>query len=169
MKNDISLTSSQAAERLHATFGPSTRYWLMRIQNERKPGRAVPFPLPCMKDGGRFAYPESALDAWISAELARRVAKGQAPISRVGEVLLAFGAEGGGPATGRRLNFHLSSQLDEDSGEHFAQFTVTSPLLVFRLSRDQVHTMAGQFSAMAEELARDARQLSLPAATRGQS
>ena len=166
MQQNIKLTTTQAAARLRAAFGETAGYWPTRLQNERKPERSNSnkHPLPWFKEGGRFFYMQQTLDLWIAGELARRLAKGQVPISRAGEVLEAYGANGNEAATGRRLETRLTPQFDEERGEHFAQMVITSPLLVFRLSPAQVREMATEFAKLADQFDRWAGKQSSQAA-----
>lgn len=156
MPDNQLLSQAEAAELLRAAFGDSRRYWTSRLQNERRDDRqsTVKSPIPWRKQDGRIVYARQALDVWVASELARRLARGLTPINRAGEVLEAFGSDGREPATGRRLEYHLTAQFDEGRREHFAQLMITYPLLVFRLNRTQVKALASEFNDLAQHMDR---------------
>lgn len=152
MIENTNLTTTQAAERLSSAFGEQTKYWTARLQNERQ--RSAPNRAPATKVQGRWAYSSVALDAWITEESGRRLARGQLPVTRAGQVLQAFGIGQGGTSNGRKLDCTMTAQVDAESGEHYCQLLVADPLLVFRLERGQVRALAEEMTELADALDR---------------
>jgi hypothetical protein len=144
----VNLTTKQAAERLAAAFGESAQHWTWRLMNERQ-RQAPPTRAPATKLQGRWFYVSDDLDTWIGEESGRRLARGQLPVTRAGQVLAAFGVGQGGGATGRRFDCTLTAATDETTGEVYCRMLVSDPLLVFRLPPQQVRALASELSELA--------------------
>ena len=144
MPNPENLTSTQAADRLASALGDKPSYWLTRIRNELKRPNKVD-RIPAQKQGGRWSFPALVLEDWISAISADRHKRGQLPTTRAGEVLAAFGVgQEGGSTTGRKFSATINTQHDEQTGEVFAQLITSNPMMIYRLSADELLALADE-------------------------
>lgn len=148
------IPAKEAAQRLAAALGETEAYWASRLLNDRRPRRRVKHPIPALREGGRIKYAAETVDRWATEELQRRLATGIAPVSRVAEVLEAYGIKDHGPGTGRTLSFTLNAAYDEETGEHYAQLIMNDPLRVYRLPAAQIRELAAEFNDLAKALDR---------------
>lgn len=148
-------TSNKVASILHQQFPDKSEVqWETWLRNNRNGKRNAIRIVPFERVGKAAMYRPAAVADFIEFEKSRRV--GSVRLSgRAVEALRAFGVgEAGGSATGRKLSYTLTAQVDPATGRHYAQFITRDPLMVFRLEQDQVCALAAEFSELAANFKR---------------
>ncbi|WP_322094572.1 hypothetical protein [Paraburkholderia bannensis] len=148
-------TIGKVAAILREQFPDKTEeQWKTWLHNNRNGAKNAVATIPFVRVGKAAMYHPDDIAKFVDFEKSRRI--GNVKLSgRAAEALRAFGiGEIGGGATGRKLAYTLTAQVDPATGRHYAQFITRDPLMVFRLEQDQVCALAAEFSELAANFKR---------------